>query len=58
MEPMEQKSVGALGNPYMHQPLARGILDRALVFSIAKSQPTFCVNRIIVVADLNYKHYI
>lgn len=58
MEHLEQKSRGALGNPRIHRPMAGGILDRAFVFSSAKSQPAFCVNRISVVAELNDSHYL
>ena len=57
MEHLEQKSMGALDNLCIHRPMAGGILDRALVFSGAKSQSALYVGAISFVIDLNDSHY-
>ena len=58
MEHLEQKSMGALGNPHIHRLLAGGILDREVVFSGAKSQSALYVGAINLVIDLIDGHYL
>jgi hypothetical protein len=58
VEYVERKNMGVLGNPDIHQPLACGILDRAIVFSIAESQLAFFVNRISPDGDLYDNYYL
>jgi hypothetical protein len=55
---LERKVVGASGDPHIHQPLACGILDRAVFLSIGKSQPVFCIQHIDAAADPDGDHYI
>ena len=58
VEHLERKGLGELGDPHIDQPLACGILDRAVFLSIGKSQPVFCTQRINAAADPDGDHYI